>query len=61
MGLDAGLEDKENISSPHELTDWVDSLIDSLQSRFDVMGRGMDKRSEWTRPVGPGEEQSSLA
>lgn len=46
------LEHRENISSPHELTDWVDSLIDSLQNKFDGMGRGMDQRSE-CRPCPP--------
>ncbi|CAO1630254.1 unnamed protein product [Parajaminaea phylloscopi] len=46
------LEQRESISSPHELTDWVDSLIDSLQTKFDAMGRGMDQRmSEISRRI----------
>ena len=35
-----------NISSPHELTDWVDSVLDQLESRFDSMSGQVEGRSE---------------
>lgn len=35
------------ISSPHELTDWVDNLLDTLQGRFDDMQSAVDARSEY--------------
>lgn len=42
---DADLSNK-TISSPHELTDWVDGLLDTLQNRFDVMQGQVEERSE---------------
>lgn len=41
----------KTISSPHELTDWVDGLLDTLQSRFDVMQGQVEERSEWSARV----------
>lgn len=35
-----------NISSPHELTDWVDSVLDQLESRFNSMSGQVEARSE---------------
>lgn len=35
-----------NISSPHELTDWVDSVLDQLESRFNNMSGQVETRSE---------------
>jgi hypothetical protein len=35
-----------NISSPRELTDWVDSVLDQLESRFDSMSGQVESRSE---------------
>jgi len=35
-----------SISSPHELTDWVDSVLDQLESRFDSMSGQVESRSE---------------
>ena len=33
-----------NISSPHELTDWVDNILDQLESRFSVMSGQVESR-----------------
>ncbi|PWN22418.1 hypothetical protein BCV69DRAFT_297708 [Microstroma glucosiphilum] len=42
----------KTISSPHELTDWVDGLLDTLQSRFDVMqGQVEERMSEMARRI----------
>lgn len=38
------------ISSPHELTDWVDSVLDQLETRFESMNDQVVQRSE--RPGG---------
>ncbi|PWN28064.1 hypothetical protein BDZ90DRAFT_212941, partial [Jaminaea rosea] len=38
---DAG---EPSISSPHELTEWVESLLDNLQTRFDRMDRAAAER-----------------
>lgn len=35
-----------SISSPHELTDWVDNVLDQLESRFSVMSGQVESRSE---------------
>lgn len=35
-----------NISSPHELTDWVDNVLDQLETRFDNMSNQVETRSE---------------
>lgn len=35
-----------SISSPHELTDWVDNVLDQLESRFSVMSGQVETRSE---------------
>jgi hypothetical protein len=47
---DADLSNK-TISSPHELTDWVDGLLDTLQNRFDVMQGQVEERSEFSERV----------
>ena len=33
-----------SISSPHELTDWVDNVLDQLESRFSVMSGQVESR-----------------
>ncbi|CAO1623905.1 unnamed protein product [Jaminaea pallidilutea] len=33
-----------DISSPHELTDWVDSLLDDLETRFNEMQSSVEVR-----------------
>jgi hypothetical protein len=34
------------ISSPHELTDWVDNVLNALESRFSIMSTQVDTRCE---------------
>jgi len=34
------------ISSPHELTDWVDNVIDKLENRFGAMREQVEDRSK---------------
>ena len=36
-----------SISSPHELTDWVDNVLDQLESRFSVMSGQVENRSRY--------------
>lgn len=36
------------ISSPHELTDWVDGVLDQLEARFASMSSQVDLRSAWS-------------
>lgn len=43
----AGFNDA-SISSPHELTDWVDNVLDQLESRFSMMSGQVENRSEQT-------------
>lgn len=37
----------KQLSSPHELTDFVDQLLDTLQGRFDEMKGVVDEKSEF--------------
>jgi hypothetical protein len=44
---DATLPDAAGISSPHELTDWVERLVDGLEAKFNGMSESVEVRSEW--------------
>ncbi len=39
-----------DISSPHELTDWVDAVLDRLENRFNAANQQYETRSECAGP-----------
>ncbi|PWN97194.1 hypothetical protein FA09DRAFT_330826 [Tilletiopsis washingtonensis] len=41
---DATLPDAAGISSPHELTDWVERLVDGLEAKFNGMSESVEVR-----------------